>query len=147
MNKTPQSRESRTARASAQYRVARQYARERKPLDFTWRLVVLVVGVSLLGLGVFFMLFPGPGWATIILGLIVLGSEYSWAKRALHPIQSTASRLAERARNREATNRAFSIATSAIMVLTTVTYIYLANFGISITPIIDSFRAIIPGLS
>lgn len=147
MDKTPQSRDSRTARASAQYRVAREFARERKPLNFTWRLVVLVVGVSLLGLGVFFMLFPGPGWATIILGLIVLGSEYSWARRALQPIQSTASRLADRARNREATNKAFAIATSAIMSLTALTYIYLASFGLSITPIINSLRAIIPGLS
>lgn len=139
------SSQSRIERAAARYGSARKFASERKALDVTWRLIVLVVGVSLVSLGVFFLLFPGPGWATIILGLVVLGSEYTWAKRALHPIQTTASRLAERARNREATNRSFAIVIVAIMILTTTLYSYLAAFGPTLEPIGNAIQSLIPG--
>ena len=134
-------------RISEHYSSARHYARQRKTLDFTWRMIVLVVGISFLGLGVFFLVFPGPGWATIIVGLIVLGSEYTWAKRALAPIQSTASRLAERARSREMSVRAFSVTISAFVALTVITYTYLATFGVTVRPILDSFKRVIPGLN
>lgn len=134
-------------RIGDRYNNARHYARQRKPLDFTWRMIVLVVGISFLGLGLFFMIFPGPGWATIIVGLIILGSEYTWAKRALAPIQSTASRLAERARSREMSVRAFAVSIGAFIALTVMTYTYLAVFGATLQPIFDSFKRLIPGLN
>lgn len=140
--------ESENSNPSRPYRVytsARSYARDRKTLDFTWRLIVLVLGVSLLGLGLFFMLFPGPGWATIILGLIILGSEYAWARRALNPIQSTASRLAQRARDRAARDSSFSIAVVATGLLTAFVYVYLGSFGFTMAPIVTALRALIPG--
>lgn len=142
----PDSSTGRFARFGHHYSNARQFARQRRTLNFTWRLIVLVVGISLLGLGVFFMVFPGPGWATIIIGLIVLGSEYTWAKRALAPIQSTASRIADRARSREMTVKAFAISVSAFMALTTIVYVYMASFGPTFDPVITLVVKFIPGL-
>ena len=78
------------------YRSRRAAARTNRALDATWKLIVLVVGLTLVGLGLFFLLFPGPGWATLILGLIVLASEYSWAKQLLNPVRKFTSALAMR---------------------------------------------------
>jgi uncharacterized protein (TIGR02611 family) len=48
---------------------------------------VLLAGVVLVVAGVAMLVLPGPGWAAIFLGLVVLGSEFDSAARvrlALH---------------------------------------------------------------
>lgn len=53
-----------------------------------WRLVIFVVGISVLVLGVVFLALPGlPGWLTIVVGLVVLGSEFVWARRLLKKVK------------------------------------------------------------
>lgn len=47
------------------------------------RIVVTLVGALLILLGVIMIVTPGPGWLTIIAGLGVLSTEYTWARRAL----------------------------------------------------------------
>ena len=42
--------------------------------------VVLVLGGSLLVLGVFLLVLPGPGILTIVLGLVLVGSQLLWAR-------------------------------------------------------------------
>ena len=44
---------------------------------------VFIVGVSLLVAGAAMLVLPGPGIAVILLGLVVLAREFSWARRAL----------------------------------------------------------------
>jgi len=48
---------------------------------------VLVLGLTLLAAGAVMLVLPGPGWAAIILGLVVLASEYVWAERLLDPLK------------------------------------------------------------
>lgn len=45
------------------------------------RLVVLVVGVTLVGLGIAMLVGPGPGLLVIPIGLGLLATEFVWAKR------------------------------------------------------------------
>ncbi|HXJ62702.1 MAG TPA: PGPGW domain-containing protein, partial [Actinomycetota bacterium] len=44
---------------------------------------------------------PGPGLVVIILGLVVLGTEYAWARRALEKARDRAKRTADRIRRRD----------------------------------------------
>ena len=47
------------------------------------RLVVLVVGATVLLLGLVLLFLPGPGLITIVLGLSILASECVWARQIL----------------------------------------------------------------
>ena len=47
------------------------------------RLVVLVVGATVLLLGLVLLFLPGPGLITIVLGLWILASECVWARELL----------------------------------------------------------------
>lgn len=45
--------------------------------------MVAVVGIAVIALGTLLLPLPGPGWVIIFLGLGVLASEFTWAKRLL----------------------------------------------------------------
>jgi uncharacterized protein (TIGR02611 family) len=47
------------------------------------RIAVTVIGFGLVALGLFLLVFPGPGLLVIIAGLAVLATQYAWARRAL----------------------------------------------------------------
>lgn len=53
----------------------------RQVLTATRRLVILTVGGTVLAAGAAMLVLPGPGIATILLGLSVLATEFSWARR------------------------------------------------------------------
>jgi uncharacterized protein (TIGR02611 family) len=57
--------------------------RERPTADFTYRVVVGVIGVVVLGLGILAIPYPGPGWAVVFVGLAILATEFEWAHRLL----------------------------------------------------------------
>ena len=52
------------------------------------RLIILIVGVTLLLIGFALLFLPGQGILTIILGLIILATEFIWAKRILKKLKS-----------------------------------------------------------
>lgn len=57
--------------------------RNRPAYDFTYRIVVGVVGLVVLGLGIIAIPYPGPGWAIVFVGLAILATEFEWAHRLL----------------------------------------------------------------
>ncbi len=61
----------------------RDRLRERPLLDFSYRVLVAGVGLSVLLVGVAAIPYPGPGWAIVFLGLAILATEFHWAKRTL----------------------------------------------------------------
>ncbi len=63
------------------------------------RLVVFALGTTLLLLGLVFMALPGPGIPIVFLGLVVLATEFVWAKLWLRRLRVTARRTARRARD------------------------------------------------
>jgi uncharacterized protein (TIGR02611 family) len=57
------------------------------------RLLVFVVGTSVLLLGIVLLVVPGPGLLTIALGLSILASECSWARQGLERLRQRLSFL------------------------------------------------------
>ncbi len=55
------------------------------------RLFILIVGVAVLLAGVAMLALPGPGVVVIIVGLVILATEFTWAERALDKTTSTAA--------------------------------------------------------
>jgi hypothetical protein len=60
------------------------------PLDWlrwigrnTKRIVVLLLGVAVLCAGLAMLALPGPGVLVLILGLVILATEFAWAERVL----------------------------------------------------------------
>jgi len=76
----------------------RSNPRQNTIVNVTWRALVLVAGMSLIAVRVLLLVLPGPGWATILLGLVVLASEYTWANRLLEPVRRRVRREAKRVR-------------------------------------------------
>jgi uncharacterized protein (TIGR02611 family) len=68
---------------AARWQDRRERLRQRRPLDFAYRVAVAVVGLTVLLVGVAAIPYPGPGWAIVFLGLAILASEFYWARRTL----------------------------------------------------------------
>jgi uncharacterized protein (TIGR02611 family) len=111
------------------YRARRDAARASRTLDLAWRSVILVVGCTLAGLGVFFLVFPGPGWATLWLALLTLGTEFRWARRLLTPLQSAMGAAARAARSPELRARRAAVLLTVVMAVVAASYGYLAAYG------------------
>ena len=87
------------SRARAHIR-ARDWARRRRTTRVALQGLVLVLGVSLVAAGAVMLVLPGPGWAAIVLGLLVLASEFTWAERLLDPLRKLARRASDAVRTR-----------------------------------------------
>jgi len=61
----------------------RDRLRERPLADFSYRVGVAVVGLSVLLVGIAAIPYPGPGWAIVFIGLAILATEFYWAHRTL----------------------------------------------------------------
>jgi uncharacterized protein (TIGR02611 family) len=61
----------------------RDALRDRPAVDFTYRVVVGIVGLAVLGVGILAIPYPGPGWAIVFIGLAILATEFRWARLAL----------------------------------------------------------------
>ena len=64
-----------------------------KSLQQGKRFLKILVGFTLLALGVAMIFTPGPGWLTILLGLGALAAEFVWARRLLDSLKEQGVRL------------------------------------------------------
>ncbi|MGY2085116.1 TIGR02611 family protein [Blastococcus sp. SYSU DS0539] len=55
----------------------------RRGIDHGYRVGVGIVGGVIVALGLMTIPLPGPGWLTVIAGLFVLATEFTWAERLL----------------------------------------------------------------
>jgi len=60
------------------------------------RLVVALIGVTIVGIGIAMIVLPGPAIIVIPVGLGVLATEFVWARKLLHDLKA---RFARRANN------------------------------------------------
>ena len=125
--KEAKQRKSLADRLYGNYMGRRNSVRTNRALDATWRGIILVVGLTMVGLGLFFLLFPGPGWAVIIIGLIVLATEYAWAQRILNPVREFSSRIARLVVSQEYRTKRSNIILIITIVIVTVAYAYWAK--------------------
>jgi uncharacterized protein (TIGR02611 family) len=56
-------------------------------LKNTKRLIVAVVGLTVLLLGIALIFFPGPAFIVIPVGLAILATEFAWAHRLLKRVK------------------------------------------------------------
>ena len=57
------------------------------------RVIVSVVGITVLLIGIALLVLPGPAFLVIPLGLAILATEYAWARRWLKKVRSIASNV------------------------------------------------------
>ena len=63
-----------------------------KSLKQVKRLIVAVIGFTVLAIGIAMVVLPGPAILVIPLGLFILGTEFVWAKRFLEKIKDKLKR-------------------------------------------------------
>ncbi|MHB8411792.1 MAG: PGPGW domain-containing protein [Candidatus Acidiferrales bacterium] len=57
------------------------------------RFLRILVGFTLLALGIVLVFSPAPGWLIMLLGLGLLGAEFVWARRLLDSMKEHGTRL------------------------------------------------------
>ena len=65
------------------------------------RIVKVIIGFTLLVLGILMIVTPGPGWLTIMLALGILAAEFVWARRLLDRLKEQGVRLRDSVMPRE----------------------------------------------
>ena len=130
-------------------RAFRERIRHRRALDTVWRVSVFALGVTLLVLGMIMFLVPGPGFATIILGLVILGSEFAWATRVLDPVKAAAHRAAQAATDPRRRRRNLTLAALFGVAAGIFLGWYFVRYGLTLDPVwavVDEVRAWVAGL-
>ena len=64
----------------------------RLPHPIRW-LAVAAVGGGALVTGVVLLVLPGPGIPLILLGLVILATEFAWAQRTLHHVRHRSGKV------------------------------------------------------
>jgi uncharacterized protein (TIGR02611 family) len=114
----------------------RKTAHQRLVTRIVYRSLVLAVGLAFLALGLALLVLPGPGWPAIILGLVILASEFPWARSILAPIRRLAHQAAERAKDpaHRKRNIVIAVVLMALVLLVTIPAVgwYLGRVGIDV---------------
>ncbi|MCZ6600953.1 MAG: PGPGW domain-containing protein [Acidobacteria bacterium] len=56
--------------------------------------MVLIIGITIILIGIALLVLPGPGTLVIILGLALLGTEFIWARRLLKRVKESGDHAA-----------------------------------------------------
>ncbi len=68
-------------------------------LMLTWknarRLVIFVIGMTVVLVGIALIALPGPAFLVIPMGLAILATEFVWAKRLLDKVKKQAQSLSD----------------------------------------------------
>ena len=74
----------------------------RRTITYKWarRIVVAVIGGTILVIGIAMVILPGPAIIVIPIGLGVLGLEFAWARFWLRKLRVTATDMVNRVRGR-----------------------------------------------
>lgn len=64
------------------------------------KIVIFIAGMLVLIAGVVMLVAPGPGLLGIIAGLLILSTEFDWAKRHLHNARSKMKQVNEKIREK-----------------------------------------------
>ena len=65
----------------------------RSALRHLRRVIVAVIGVTVLAIGVAMIILPGPAMVVIPLGLGILAIEFAWARRMLDRLKHESSKV------------------------------------------------------
>lgn len=68
------------------------------------RIVLTIVGFTVLAIGVAMIVLPGPAFVVIPVGLGILGLEYAWARRWLAKVKAKSEELTRTALGKRSGN-------------------------------------------
>ena len=72
----------------------------RRLVRAAWRSIVLVVGGTVVAIGVAMIVLPGPAFVVIPAGLAILATEFVWARRMLTRVKDYVENVLEAARKK-----------------------------------------------
>ena len=110
----------------------RAWLRRNWLLDTAWRITVFIVGATLVCVGVILLVLPGPGWAMIAVGLIVLASEYVWAQKLLTPIRQKLAQAKSKAQNPQYRTQVRIMSAAVVVVVAASVSWYVWRYGLSL---------------
>ncbi|OGW47154.1 MAG: hypothetical protein A2Y66_03410 [Nitrospirae bacterium RBG_13_41_22] len=58
-----------------------------KPFNKIKRLIIGVIGFTILLIGIVLIILPGPAFLVIPAGLVILATEFAWARRLLKKVK------------------------------------------------------------
>jgi len=64
-------------------------------LRYARRVVISVVGMTVLLIGIALLVLPGPAFVVIPVGLAILATEFAWARRWLRFVRESAEKGAD----------------------------------------------------
>jgi len=62
-------------------------------LNYAKKVVIFVIGITLLLVGILLLILPGPGLLLIAVALLILATEFLWAKRFLEKMKEKSKKL------------------------------------------------------
>ena len=68
----------------------------RKNIKIARRIIVAVVGTTVLLIGIALLVLPGPAFIVIPIGLAILATEFGWARHWLKKIRRVANNIVSR---------------------------------------------------
>lgn len=80
------------------------------------RIVVFLLGVAVAVAGIAMLVLPGPGVIVLLLGLIILATEFVWAERVLDATTTRAAEAATRVSDRRSARVALAVSGTAMIV-------------------------------
>ena len=110
---------------------ARDWSHGSRTRRALWHTGIVTVGGGLVLAGLLMLVLPGPGWAAIILGLVVLASEYAWAHRVLQPVRRVADRAAQAALDPARRRRNLVLAGFAALIAAAAVGWYFSVYGVT----------------
>ncbi|MCU0263937.1 MAG: PGPGW domain-containing protein [Candidatus Nanopelagicales bacterium] len=119
----------------------RERIRKRRTLDTAWRVMVLTLGLTLVTAGLMMFVLPGPGFGALILGLVVLASEFTWATRVLDPVKDAARKAQAAATDPRRRKRNLILGGIAGVIVAVVLIVYLGRYGLTIAPLVGLLDA------
>ena len=111
------------------YRVRKRFTGDSAFRRLMWRVLATTLGVTIVLAGVAMLVFPGPGWAAIFLGLAVLATEYAWAHRLLKATKDKAQGAASSVFSRENRKRTVVLTLIVVLLVAAVVSWYVYRYG------------------
>ncbi len=64
-----------------------------KTLKQAWRIIRIVIGATILIIGIALIFLPGPAFVVIPIGLAILATEFVWARKLLKQVKDNAHEM------------------------------------------------------
>ncbi|MEV4613649.1 TIGR02611 family protein [Kitasatospora sp. NPDC049258] len=107
------------------------FIRRSPALHRTWRVIVFLAGLAVVGLGVVLLPLPGPGWVVILLGMGVWATEFVWAQRVLRWTRRKVAEAAHRAMDPKVRRRNLALTALVLVLIAAAAGWYLWRYGLA----------------